>query len=681
MFSDCDWIWGGEGKPDEYVDYRLEFSVASGRQYILYLSCDTDYALYAGDRLLAFGQYSDYPAYKVYDTIDLSMLPAGETVLTLTVWYQGVDTQTYIKKPAGVLFRLTEDGRLLLTSGEQIPSRATPGYVPYGCKSITSQLGLSFTYDASYPEECYTPSHRVEGLPQRLFPRPVEKLDLQPPFCSQIVQSGGYILTDGENPARLMRNARLATRTDYAVLDGEAEVTLSALEEEDGIYAILDMGRETAGFLNLDFNVDYPCHVIIGWGEHLVDGRVRAAIGNRDFTCEYYAVAGRNQFLHPFRRLGCRYLQIFVKAKKIILRRVSICETAYPLTIKPLGKGNLLQSRIYDVCVNTLRQCMHEHYEDCPWREQALYTMDSRNQMLCGYYVFGETRFARACLNLITYGMREDELLSLCYPAGRGRSIPAFSLIFLIQMREYLEYSGDYAFLEEKYPFLQKLIATFSNRVEENGLIPIFTADRQWNFYEWSPGLDGKCTCKFQTPLNAFYSLALQNMAQIAERLNKQDDAASYRQTARQVNASISACFYHSHSGLFCSFGETWSPDVEYSVLTNSLCLLCGAASQVGKETIYKILTANGPADTGYRVVPNTLSMNTFRYDALLAEDASRFKAGILDEIDRTYLSMLEHGATTFWETVQGAADFNGAGSLCHGWSALPAYYYHILLP
>ncbi len=34
-------------------------------------------------------------------------------------------------------------------------------------------------------------------------------------------------------------------------------------------------------------------------------------------------------------------------------------------------------------------------------------------------------------------------------------------------------------------------------------------------------------------------------------------------------------------------------------------------------------------------------------------------------------------GSTTCWETQYGAADFNNAGSLCHGWSALPVYYYH----
>ena len=42
---------------------------------------------------------------------------------------------------------------------------------------------------------------------------------------------------------------------------------------------------------------------------------------------------------------------------------------------------------------------------------------------------------------------------------------------------------------------------------------------------------------------------------------------------------------------------------------------------------------------------------------------------------------MLDAGSDTVWETILGEADFNGAGSLCHGWSALPVYYYEVLCP
>jgi hypothetical protein len=41
---------------------------------------------------------------------------------------------------------------------------------------------------------------------------------------------------------------------------------------------------------------------------------------------------------------------------------------------------------------------------------------------------------------------------------------------------------------------------------------------------------------------------------------------------------------------------------------------------------------------------------------------------------------MLDTGTTTFWETMGGWKTFENAGSLCHGWSAMPIYYYHKLL-
>lgn len=37
---------------------------------------------------------------------------------------------------------------------------------------------------------------------------------------------------------------------------------------------------------------------------------------------------------------------------------------------------------------------------------------------------------------------------------------------------------------------------------------------------------------------------------------------------------------------------------------------------------------------------------------------------------------MLKRGADTFWETDKGADDFSRAGSLCHGWSAVPVYMF-----
>ena len=181
-----------------------------------------------------------------------------------------------------------------------------------------------------------------------------------------------------------------------------------------------------------------------------------------------------------------------------------------------------------------------------------------------------------------------------------------------------------------------------------------------------------------EAPLNAFFSLALQHMAKICDALGKTKEAGEYRALSNSVNRAIAREFYNSETKLFESFENRCRG--EYSVLTNSLCLLCGAAEGLDLTNILRILSTNGKDNCGYTVYANTLSMNSFRFDALLKIDREFYAPMIIDEIDRDYLHMLRNGATTFWETIIGLSDFGHAASLCHGWSALPIYYYEMLL-
>ena len=114
------------------------------------------------------------------------------------------------------------------------------------------------------------------------------------------------------------------------------------------------------------------------------------------------------------------YRRFCLKRDRDPYRSASDGVDIYPLTVKDFRLKNALDQNIYDVCIHTLRLCMNLHYEDTPWREQALYVLDSRNQMLCGYFAFKETDFARANLELIAKGTRDDGLLELTYPSVDG---------------------------------------------------------------------------------------------------------------------------------------------------------------------------------------------------------------------------------------------------------------------
>lgn len=677
MFKKGKWIFDPATAPDGYTDFFDSFEYGTGR-CMLRISADSSYCCYINGKLVAFGQYADYPHYKIGDEIDISeYLSVGTNKMYINLWYYGVDSSTYIKAQAGVVYEIEGESGMLAYSSERVLCRPSPDYVSGERIMISPQLGLTYHYDnraydgcrewKSIPDGCH-PASEADIKTDKILPGPIKKLVLCDRVKSSVLYGGEFKYIDTQAlPSERMQNAFIShTPTEGGVIKARYG---------EGVYIVVDLGAETVGFLDIDIEVGEACTVDIGYGEHLSDGRVRTRIGVRNFACTLEARAGRNEYMNPHRRFGCRYLQMFVRSKYVKVNYLGIRPTVYPLKIKKYECGNVLRERIYKTCQNTLICCMHEHYEDCPWREQALYTLDSRNQMLCGYYAFGEYEFARSCLKLISKGVRGDGLLSLCFPAGCDLPIPSFSLIYFVQMREYAEYSGDLSLARECFPILGGLIDTFTKNME-NGLLNAFGGEGIWNFYEWSPTLDGhgERSTAPEAPLNCFFILALENMAEICRMLGRDGD--HYKELARDVRKNMKKAFFIEEKGLFATFTDRYKDKI--SVLNNALCLLTGCFDGENKENVLSLLTSD-KTKYGEDIIPNTLSMNCFRFDALIREDREKYKDVILGEIDETYLKMLCCGATSFWETESGESDFSGAGSLCHGWSALPIYYYEIL--
>ena len=697
MFEKSKWIWlSTDSIADEYADFINTFD-ATGKA-LLRISSDSNYTVYINGRLAAFGQYADYPDYKIYDEIDISDFTTdGENLIAVRVWYYGENTQTYVKGEAGLIYEIISGGKTVSFSDTHVLSRRSRDYISGVRHMISGQLGFSYHCDLKGQSDWYLPngerdgflpSRVVSGISKDLNIRPIEKLILKNRSFSNIVMQGVFEYPETRtNTQTDMQRAYTSFRFPHEIGSGATDFTAPftfKADKGENIFFIVDLGAETAGFLDFDITVPCECDMEVGYGEHLKDGRCRTSI--RDFTADFKLKAGKNVFLNTFRRFGCRYIQFFIHSNEATVSYAGLRPTVYPVTPKKPECSNILRSTLYEVCENTLLQCMHEHYEDCPWREQALYTMDSRNQMLCGYYCFGEYRFPRAALKLISKGLRPDGILSLCYPAGLDFPIPSFSLMYFIQMREYIDYSKDTTLASECFSVLERLMSTFLNKINPEGLCENFYGKDEngnypyWNFYEWSDTMSGAFGSKelsLEAPLNADLSLALQSFSLICSYLNKPEDAEKYKKAADRLNKAVAKKFYCEKTKLFASF-DNRCKDV-YSVLTNSLCLLCGAADGLDISVILDILAHNGGNIPGIKIVPNTLSMNSFRFDALLKTDREKYSKIILDEIDRDYLYMLRNGATSFWETIVGDYDFGYAGSLCHGWSALPIYYYEIL--
>ena len=648
-FERSKWIWtDAEAQPDEYAEFLEEVDFF-GKKAQLYISSDSNYTVYVNGSLAAFGQYADFPYMKVYDEIDLSRyIRQGKNVIAIRVWYYGIaTTSTYYPGTAGLIYALYGDGALMKYSSAETLSRHSPAFVPHKCKGITMQLGISFEYDSKRADAWML----GEADGKYPFGRSRE-IDISPKM-----------------------RPRTCLPTEFGETVRGREISGNGITPTSKHGRIFDLGCEAVGFICLKFRCESEAPITVAFGEHIVDGHVRQRVGGRDFSFIYHPTRGEiNYYMNAFRRCGCRYIEL-VTDEPLTDVEVSIRSVIYPVTRLDVPEHlTYNQARIYDACLYTLECCMHEHYEDCPWREQALYTMDSRNQMLAGYYAFGEYLFPKSNLELISEDNRPDGLLSICYPVKRDFAIPSFSLHFITECEEYLRYSGDEEFIKRIYPKIEKTLYTFISRIDDTGLVKPFEGDNMWNFYEWEDGLDGeRCSGKdpvaphHDVAVNTLLSYAISRMISINERLGFDTDSLVKTKTA--INRAINTHFYNEEAGLY----ETAISSGHYAKLTNALAILSGTADGHNAKAIAERLVN----DT--TLVDASLSMRAFLYDALISVDKEKYSSYVLADIERIYTPMLRTGNNTVWETELGESDFDRAGSLCHGWSAIPIYYFNKL--
>ncbi len=634
-FENAKWIWIDESCADLYAEFYTTFKTETAALTVN-ISSDSDYTLFINGRYASSGQYGDFEHYKSYDTVDISpYLVPGENSIAVLAWHFGADLQRHFKQTAGVIFEVIGKCGTVAASGEGTLARKSLSYKSGKEKLITPQLGFNFRYDARLEDswqtgggEGFSSAVCVEKI-CNFIPRPIEKHVLLPRREGRLIKTWG--------------------RKRY----------------------LFDLGEETVGLLSLSLEAEDGTCITVSWGEHIIDGSVRRIIGSRDFSVEYISKKGKCEFTNHMLRLAGRYIELS-SDKAITPITVSLIPTVYPIEKRDASYLSGKDKLIYDISVNTLRLCMMEHYVDCPWREQCLYAFDSRNQMLTGYYAFrgGNFRYARANLKLFGMDRHRDGILSICSPCSRDFTIPSFSLHFIVAISEYLKHSHDATLPLELDDKVREIIDAFLARRGEDGLIKRFSGDNHWNFYDWSDYSDGyPIKGQGDEPDAVINLLAVRALSAYEYICKKACIPFRYGGIRKELIAGIRKHFLDTDMGLF----RMKKDSREYTELVNSLAILTGTASRSESRAIAEKMRRG-------ELTELSLSMRTVRYDAYIKVDRAAYRDQILDEIRRDWGKMLDEGSTTVWETAIGAADFNDAGSLCHGWSALPVYYYSILM-
>lgn len=670
------WIADDTNEKNEYAEFKKSFNLSENRRTELYIFADTQYVCYVNNQFAACGQYSAVKNEKYYDRVDITeYVQRGINELLILVYYQGMSSAGCVSERPGLRFAI-DTGDNSVFSDSTVMCRRDLRFESGEIEMVSPQILYTFHYNAGAECAAWENAAEVCFDNTALVERPVKKCVISERVDGEVIAQG-YVLEGGncDIAAHQIQTAYMSAREPSEVfktdLFGPLRIDggLTLHEHDNGTYIVFDLKKEMSGYFQMDIEADCGTVLNIAYGEHLDDLRVRAKAGNRNFAFSYVCAGGRQKFSYYVKRIAGRFLQLNInQCRNFKIYGFGIQSCDYPFIPKEKYRGDRLLEKIYDVSVNTLKLCFHEHYEDCPWREQAMYMMDSRLQMLCGYYTFQNTEAQIAALETFLKSGTADGRLPLTAPSDSADfTIPAFILMWVVALKDYLVNTGDRNGVGKMLEYGEKMLSLFEGMFDGVG-IKVPSDSGYWSFYDWADGLDNafwedSAETKhkgYDAPIMLYYIMAVQSYIYIADCMEM--DSCDLKRKEALMKKRVNELFWNEKSGLYRTYSDN---DKHYCELVQALAV-CTETAHNCDDLRKKLL--NG--ECGVRA---TLSMLFFKYEALMGN--VKYKDAVFSDIAQRWGKMLFKGATSFWETEEGGYAFANGGSMCHGWSAIPAYF------
>lgn len=688
----ANWIWcEGEKSPRNFYLYaRKEVEIPAPLERAEFnLTADSRYQLFINGKLVGRGPARSDPRWQSYDTYEVSSyLQAGKNIVAVLIHHYGVGTAGYVPGRGGFLFQ----GEVIFTNGDGLtiisddtwrvlPSNAWHKDAP----RLNSSLGFQEIYDARLTLENWTKKDFddskwayavVIGRPPMapwtsLVPRDIPQL-LEEYVLPKAVLAVREYQSTINRWQEISHIAKFMAEEIRESLDAARVENIEALLNEENGYALihssgkdvsllLDFGKEVVGYPRL--KVEGPPGVIIdfGYSEYLRDGKINPN-RKRIKAVDRYTTRGGLQTWETFSIRGFRYMQVDIhneSSEPLKIYSIGINFSTYPVEYRgAFSSSDELLNQIWEVARYTLQLSMQDAYIDGPFREQAQWMGDAHVEALVNYYTFGDAKLIARCLRQIGQSQLPEGITSAVWPKEVPAILPDYSLLWIISLWDYYQYTDDIDLVEELYPRVKRALAWFRDHLDQHNLLSDVPG---WTFIDWAD-LDKRGEI---TALNSFYYKALIDTSQMGQLLDKKDEAVQYQQLATEVKTAINSRLWSNDIGVYVDsrVGDVLSKTI--SQHANSLAVLYDIAEVDKQDRIYSYIFAKGKG-----VV--RVGTPYFMFYVLQALFHSGRYQKAVEIIRGRWGKMLKEGATTFWELFG-----NWRFSRSHGWSSGPA----MLLP
>lgn len=427
----------------------------------------------------------------------------------------------------------------------------------------------------------------------------------------------------------------------------------------------LDAGKNLTAKLKFTFSASEKTHIKIYYSEcyykkdqggNIYKGKRDDAVGElyHGVFDQVILEKGEKTF-EPLWWKTFRFIRI--ESDKPVKIQATFGEYYYPLDIVGEFKcENQVFNKMFDVSIQTLKNCMHEVFIDCPFFEQQQYAMDTALESIFAMTLSCDYRLTKKAIFDIMASQNEDGFLAANWPSqGPKQIIPGFSIYWILLLRNYLMYSGDIDTLKKVFGTVVKVMEAFESLVDENGVVG---KSKYWEFFDWVPQWHrrGFPNTALELPMceySMLYSYGLGLTAELASLLGRKVLAEYYEQRKTQLNVCIKRVYFDSKKGLYKDTAEE-----EYSVHTAIWAILCNLESgETAKNMLEKALANEFPKPS--------LAMTHFYARAL--EEVGIYEK-YFNEFMKDWYNMLELNCTTWFEKAKNAR------SDCHGWSSSPIY-------
>ena len=308
--------------------------------------------------------------------------------------------------------------------------------------------------------------------------------------------------------------------------------------------AIVDLGKEIIGGIELNLECDAPCDITLYYGEELnEDGTVRYKMRTTNVYEEHWKLKAGENLLTSLGMKTFRYVEIHGLSQDITTENISgvAYRTAFDEKASYFTSSSELLNEIYDLCKYTIKATNQNLYVDSQSRERCAYEGDVVINMLTAAGV-------QDCNALSRFSV-EYLLTHRTWPAEYG-------LFRIVMARLDYDTTGDLAMVKRNYELLKACLYQnlFNGEIGLYGSALMNGHGMDAVLVDW-PGTerDGYdyANSFYNTVFNCINVKALNDLAYLAAQVGESEDYKKYRDMANTLRKTMVEKLYNKEKGAF----------------------------------------------------------------------------------------------------------------------------------